>query len=127
MLKGTFVWPSIEIWENAILFLETSEEAPDLTLFERWIRNYGSQGILHVLNGIILGRPGGNIPIEEIDRYDRALQIIVKDELGLKDLPIITQMDFGHTDPMFVIPYGINAEIDCKESSLSLLESGVSE
>ncbi len=39
-------------------------------------------------------------------------------ELGLDSLPVVTQMDFGHTDPMFVIPYGVEAEIDCDRQQL---------
>ncbi len=126
MLKGTEYWPTLDTWKGAILFLETSEEAPDVTLFERWIRNYGSQEILHNLNCIVMGRPGGQLKDEELFKYDEALIKVVRDELGLVDLPIMTQMDFGHTDPMFLIPYGVQAEIDCESHKFSILESGVS-
>lgn len=125
MLKGTDYWPEREKWKGAILFLETSEEAPDVTNFTRWIRNYGSQGILADINGIILARPGGELADDKLQQYDVALKSVVSDELGLKDLPILCQMDFGHTDPMFVIPYGVEAEIDCSNAALSILESGV--
>ena len=124
MIKGSSVWPSLDLWRGAILFLETSEEAPPDFYFQRWLRNYGTQGILQVLNGVILGRPGGNLPDEELEKYDAVLLSVVRDELGLKEMPILSQLDFGHTDPMFVIPYGIKAEIDCENTSLSFLESG---
>lgn len=126
MLKGTEFWPSLESWRGAILFLETSEEAPDIEYFIRWIRNYGSQGILAVLNGIIMARPGGQIPIDKIHQYDEALQKVVSQELGLKSLPLMVQADFGHTDPMFTIPYGITGEIDCDKITFSIIESAVS-
>ncbi len=125
MVKGTDFFPNISEWSGAIMFLETSEETPDLDSFIRWIRNYGSIGIFNVINGIILGRPGGDIPINEIDKYDKALKMVISEELGLTELPIIVQMDFGHTDPMFTIPYGIKAEIDCDNNKFSILESGV--
>jgi len=125
MLKGTDYWPDREKWKGAILFLETSEETPDVTNFTRWIRNYGSQGILEDINGIILARPGGQLSDDKLHQYDVALRSVVTNELGLKDLPILCQMDFGHTDPMFVIPYGVEAEIDCSNATLSILESGV--
>jgi muramoyltetrapeptide carboxypeptidase LdcA involved in peptidoglycan recycling len=38
---------------------------------------------------------------------------------------LITQMDFGHTDPMFVLPYGIVARIDCDSQELVIPESAV--
>lgn len=127
MLKGTSYWPDAETWKGAILFLETSEEAPDVTSFERWLRNYGSQNILQNLNGIIMGRPGGSVSDDKLHQYDDAILKIVRDELGLTDLPIITQMDFGHTDPMFVLPYGVEAEMDCASGAFRILEAGVTD
>ncbi len=50
-LKGTDVWPEPQEWKNTLLFLETSEEKPEPDLVERWLRNYGSQGILQNING----------------------------------------------------------------------------
>jgi muramoyltetrapeptide carboxypeptidase LdcA involved in peptidoglycan recycling len=34
-------------------------------------------------------------------------------------------MDFGHTDPMFVLPYGLTAVIDCDRKTISIGESAV--
>lgn len=50
---------------------------------------------------------------------------VVRDESGLPELPIVTNLDFGHTDPMFVIPYGAQAEIDSDQCTLSIIENGV--
>jgi muramoyltetrapeptide carboxypeptidase LdcA involved in peptidoglycan recycling len=50
----------------------------------------------------------------------------VRDEQRLHDLPVVTRMDFGHTDPMMVLPYGIRAELDCARRRFSILESAVS-
>ena len=51
----------------------------------------------------------------------------MRDELQLDELPIITEMDFGHTAPSFTIPYGLTAEINCEQKSFSIIESGVIE
>jgi muramoyltetrapeptide carboxypeptidase LdcA involved in peptidoglycan recycling len=51
---------------------------------------------------------------------------VVADEEGLSRLPIVTHMDFGHTDPMFILPYGIIAQIDCDAKQFAILESAVS-
>ncbi len=125
MLKATPYWPTAEQWEGAILFIETSEDMPPLNHFKYWIRNYGAQGILHSINGILFGRPGGNIPFEQIGKYDEALLQVIRDEFGLFDLPILSQMDFGHSDPIFIIPYGLQAEINCDDHSFSILENAV--
>lgn len=125
MIKGSEVWPSLNDWRGAILFLETSEDAPSPTEVTRWLRHYGTVGILDVVAGIIMGRPGGQIPPEKHSEYDTALLRVVRDELGLIDLPMMTQMDFGHTDPMMVLPYGAQAQIDCDRKTFSILTPGV--
>lgn len=45
--------------------------------------------------------------------------------LGLADLPIIAGMDFGHTDPMLVLPLGVQAEIDCTTQQITIVENAV--
>jgi muramoyltetrapeptide carboxypeptidase LdcA involved in peptidoglycan recycling len=122
-IKGTDLWPAPSLWDNAILFLEVSEEQPPEVIFKRGIRNYGAAGILQRLKGIFFGRPGGSLPLEQIEKYDGILHEVVSQEFGLKDMSIVTQMDFGHTHPKFVVPYGMLIEFDCEIRSLSFLES----
>lgn len=122
-LRGTSVWPQPEIWRGAILFLETSEGAPPPAAIVRGLRIYAAMGILHELSGILFGRPGGGVAPERFDEYDEAICQVVRDEQGLTDLPIVTRMDFGHTDPKFVLPYGIEAEIDCDGERFTIVES----
>ena len=124
-LRGTEVWPSSEAWQDAILFLETSEEAPTPTRVLRVLRAFAAMGILGKLSGILVGRPGGQVPPEKFGEYDEVLLKVVAEEEGLADLPIITRMDFGHTDPMFVLPYGVEAEIDCDRQQFAILEGAV--
>lgn len=124
-LKGTAVWPGREAWTGAILFLETSEEAPSAPSVQRWLRSYGVQGILDSVAGILIGRPGGHeLPLAAHTEYDDAVLGVVRDEFGLAT-PIVAGMDFGHTDPFFVLPYGVNAEIDAETQRFSILEPAV--
>lgn len=125
MALGQSIWPDLQAFDNAILFLETSEESPSVDDFKRIVRNLGVQGILDHLSGIILGRPSSPVTSEDITRYDEALLAVVRDEFGLSNLPIMTQMDFGHTDPMFVLPYGVTAEINCEKVQFSIPEASV--
>jgi len=46
-------------------------------------------------------------------------------EFGKEDLPIICNMNFGHTEPKICIPYGALAEINCNNVTFSILESAV--
>ncbi len=84
-------------------------------------------GILPQLSGILFGRPGGSIPPDTFEAYDRAILQVVNDEQGLTDLPVITHMDFGHTSPICVLPYGVQAEIDCEKKRFSILENAVTD
>lgn len=124
-LRGTSFWPDLSEWENAILFLETSEDAPPPIAVERGLRVYAAMGILEKLSGILFGRPGGDVPIQDFELYDQVILQVVRNEEGLVNLPVITHMDFGHTDPMFVLPYGVQAEIDCDKKTFAILENAV--
>lgn len=59
MIVGTSIWPGVDTFEGAVLFVETSEEAPKVDAVKRIMRNLGVQGVLARLNGILIGRPGG--------------------------------------------------------------------
>lgn len=122
MIKGTDLWPSNDLWDNSIIFFETSEEKPDPKFVEYWLRNYGCQGILQRANGIIFGKPYDNLYYEE---YKKVILSVIRDELKLVNLPILYNMNFGHTAPMITIPYGCLAEIDCGKETFCILDSGV--
>lgn len=120
-LKGTKFWPDKELWANSILFFETSEVRPAPDYFRWWLRNYAQQGILACANGILLGRPDNNLYVEE---YNAELLKVLHEE-GLRAMPVISEMDFGHTCPVFSLPYRALAQIDCGSKTLTIVESGV--
>jgi muramoyltetrapeptide carboxypeptidase LdcA involved in peptidoglycan recycling len=124
MVNGTAWWPAPDEWRGAIFFYETSEEAPDPAIIRYHLRNLAAQGILQVLNGILLGRPGGSIPVERHAEYGREIIKVLAEE-GLVHTPVLANMDFGHTDPIMTLPYGVMAEIDCDKVELRVSESGV--
>lgn len=119
--KGTDIWPEKEYWENSILFFETSEEYPDPNLIKYWLRNYAAQGILQKANGIIFGKPQDEKYYEE---YKEVIHQVMK-ELDLENLPVLYNMNFGHTEPKFILPYGAKAEVDCVKGTFKILENGV--
>lgn len=121
MMKGTELWPEPSAWEDSILFLETSEDKPDPIYVECWLRNYGAMGVLNKTNAILFAKPYDNY---YYDDYKEAILKVLK-EFGLPELPVLYNMNFGHTAPMCVLPYGALAEIDCEAKSFSILECGV--
>ncbi len=121
-LKDTSMWVSPEEWKGKIMFIETSE-CKMLPENFRWIlRNYAASGILKNINGLMVGRPYDDLYWKE---YDQILLKVITEEEGLSSLPIVTGMDFGHTCPVFTLPYGIQAEIDCEQQHFSIIESAL--
>jgi muramoyltetrapeptide carboxypeptidase LdcA involved in peptidoglycan recycling len=120
-IKGTSLFPEVEIFDETILFLETSEVMPPIWFFEDSLRNYGSMGILNRVNGIIFGKPQGNQFYEE---YKTVIKEVLA-EFGKDHMPVLYNASFGHNEPKCCIPYGVLAEIDCDEKTFSILESAV--
>lgn len=119
--KGTELWPDAKYWNNSILFFETSEEKPDPAFIKYWLRNYAVQGILHKANGLIFGKPQDEAYYDE---YKKEIQNVMQ-EFNLEHLPILYNLNFGHTEPKCILPYGVIAEINCEENSFAILENGV--
>jgi muramoyltetrapeptide carboxypeptidase LdcA involved in peptidoglycan recycling len=80
---------------------------------------------LDKLGGILLGRPGGAVDPNKFGDYEKALVDTVRNEFNLVDMPMVTNMDFGHTDPMFVMPIGVRACINSAGKKISINESAV--
>ncbi len=122
MMKNTKFWPDESFWKGKILFLETSEDKPSPDQVQLMLRNYGMQGIFDKISALIFGRPR-DYSDSERKKMDENILNIMRIECSNEKLPIVTNMDFGHTDPQWILPLGINAEIDCKKKSFKLLES----
>jgi muramoyltetrapeptide carboxypeptidase LdcA involved in peptidoglycan recycling len=122
MLKGTEWWPPHSFWEDVILFYETSENAPSPTFIKYWLRNFAAQGILKRLNGILLARPDPGGDEDYQNKLEQAFIEVLAEE-GLQDLPVLSGLDFGHTQPMSTLPYGVRAEIDSETATLTILEA----
>lgn len=120
MVNGTKIWPSLEEWKNAVLFIETSEDKPSPEFIKWTFRNFAAQGILKVISGIIVGKPQGEKYYEE---YKTAITEVVANEEKLLNLPILYNVNFGHTKPIGIIPYGIIAELNCEEKTITFLEN----
>ncbi len=124
-LRGSSVWPDAETWKGAIVFLETSEEAPSPDAVRRMLRSLAAAGALTSAGGLLMGRPGGHNNAASVEDYDRVILGVIRDELGLDRLPVVTNMDFGHTDPMMTLPFGIRARVDSNTQTFSILEAAV--
>jgi muramoyltetrapeptide carboxypeptidase LdcA involved in peptidoglycan recycling len=124
MMKGTSFWPAPEFWRDRILFLETSEDKPTVETVGYWLRNYGVQGVFDRVSGVLVGRARGYSDAEKDDLDEMVVRVIAR-EFGAGALPIVTNLDFGHTDPQWILPLGVRAEIDADSRRFRLLEAAV--
>lgn len=120
-LKGTMYWPEASFWDDRILFFETTEEVPSVELVQRWLRNYGIQGVFDRINGILFGRVRGYSDEHKIELVEMIRNVLAV-EFDCPDLPVVANLDFGHTDPQWILPLGVQAEIDHSLRTIRLLE-----
>lgn len=121
-LLGTSLWPSVEEWKGKLLLIETSEvDMPEMVL-SWFLRNLQAQGILHVINGIVVGKPAVK---EKVETYKQVYKQIVGFEANLPYLPIIYNVNVGHAYPIGIFPLGLTYEIDCDSKKITLIESSV--
>jgi muramoyltetrapeptide carboxypeptidase len=100
-VSGLFGTPYLPDAAGHILFLEDFGMAPDrfLALLAQW-RNSGQ---LDAIAGLVLGRRArpGAAPGGYADFDDAVLHV-----LGDRDVPVVADVDFGHTEPHLTLPLG---------------------
>jgi muramoyltetrapeptide carboxypeptidase LdcA involved in peptidoglycan recycling len=125
LLNGTRYWPRPSFWNGKILFMETSEEKPTPAQVAFFLRTLGLQGIFDRIEALLLGR-ARDYSLKEKSELDRVAVRVVGGEFHHPEMPIVSNVDFGHTDPQLIIPLGGHAEIDPERRRIRLLEPVVS-
>jgi muramoyltetrapeptide carboxypeptidase LdcA involved in peptidoglycan recycling len=120
-IQGTRYWPDDGFWQDRILFVETSEEMPTIQAVKRMLRTMGVAGVFERLSALLVGRPFGYD--EAMKRaFDEMVVGVVAGEFGCRDLPIVANVDIGHTDPQWIVPIGCLAEVDVEARRIRLIE-----
>ncbi len=117
--------PSLDDFKNIVLFLETSEEIPSHDYFHRVLRALGERGILRNIKGLLMGRPKAwcfekQNSDEEKENYkqgQREMVLKTVREYNNK-IPVIQNLDFGHTSPQICLPVGRKIIIDSRKKSV---------
>jgi muramoyltetrapeptide carboxypeptidase LdcA involved in peptidoglycan recycling len=111
LLRHGVAIPTLEEFKDIVLYLETSEEIPHHDYVRRVYRALGERGILNNVQGLLVGRPKAwhfdrpntDEQKEEYKRRQREMILEIVREYN-KDIPIIQNMDFGHTAPQICMP-----------------------
>ncbi|WP_436938384.1 hypothetical protein [Staphylococcus xylosus] len=122
-IKDSELFPQLNDFEQAILFLETSEDMPKPDEFRKMLFQLFKKGVFHKVNGIIFGKPFNNIYYEQ---YKDEILAFFNIE-PLKQLPILYNMSFGHNEPKHILPYGVGAQINSETKQFFITENAVTE
>lgn len=112
------LFPTQSEWKDKILFIETSEVIPTPKVMENMLSVLVKNGIIDKICGIIVGKPKQKKYYEE---YKQVFDKVIGSKR--KDLPILYNVNFGHANPLTIIPYGIELEIDCDNKKLTFKEN----
>lgn len=112
LLQGSEFMPSIK---GAILFIE-DDYATYANVFDRQL-----QSVLHLpnaseLKGVIIGRFQ-----KESKMTEEALRKIIFSKQELQGLPVIANVNFGHTQPLATIPVGARARISALNGQTEII------
>lgn len=125
MLRNNVPIPNLNKFENIVLLLETSEEVPSHGYVQRVIRSLGERGILQKIQGVLVGRPKAWEFDKPFTKEERTLYVKNQHEVILqtirsynKNIPIVQNMNFGHTDPQIPMPYGGKVKIDSNKKKI---------
>lgn len=111
LLQGTEYFPSLK---NSILFIEDDSES----LTHHFDRDL--QSVIHLpdfqqVKGIVIGR------FQNTSKITNDLLIkIIKTKRELDNLPVIANVDFGHTSPMVTFPVGGEAILEVENGKVKL-------
>ena len=109
-------------FEGAILFFEDIPELCDVKYMTEFFDWLGRNGFLQVISGIVIGK----MRMEGSFRpYADSIRTLITNQYHCPDLPVMCDLNFGHSSPMAVLPYGAMAEINIDRLQFSIQESGV--
>lgn len=127
ILRHGVAIPSLKDFEDIVLMTETSEEIPTSNYVYRVYRALGERGILKRVKAILVGRPKAwefdkQNSTEQKEEYCRKQRETILEVVRIYNstIPVVQNLDFGHTDPQIPMPFGSYARIDSRNKKLFL-------
>ena len=107
--------------KGKLLFIEDVNEPPYKV--DRMLTQLGQSCDLSTVAGIALGifDEGGATPA----KTSQPLMDVFRDRLGDLGVPLVYGLSFGHIRDNLVLPYGIEAELDADNATITYLEPAV--
>lgn len=118
ILKDYPIFPEAEWFKNKILFLETSNEKASPKEFKAMLLSLKTYGVFENISGLLFGKPMD-------ETYYDEYKIVLSEVLSEYNFPVLLNLNFGHSFPRMVLPYGATAEIDADNKTLTLMSSTI--
>lgn len=120
LLQGTPYMPQVK---DAILCIEDDHETHPRT-FDRDLTSLTQQRWFADVKGVIIGRCQSVAVNQEFGPINKeTLHTIIRRNPAFAKLPVIANVDFGHTNPMITFPIGGTVKMVAgKKSSIEILE-----
>lgn len=115
LLQGTEYFPDLN---NSILFLEDDEDTRSV-LFERDLQSLLHQPGFAGVKGLVIGR------FQQKSGISRdMLTKIIKTKKELDTIPVVADIDFGHTQSMITFPIGgeVSLSVDGRVTKIEMLK-----
>lgn len=111
--------PSSGDLDKSVLMIETSEDIPEHWIVEYLLTGFGERGWFEKFQAVLVGRPKAwefnkQKSMEEKANYrkeQRETVLKVVREYNAT-IPVVQNIDFGHTDPQVIMPLGRRVRID---------------
>ena len=119
--------PDFDRLDDTILFIETSEEMPAEEFVYCFIAALGEIDLLNKFKAILVAYPKAQFCDNQppggretfIVRQQEAIKNALKDYRAT--MPVIFNMNFGHTDPQVIIPNGGLVSINCTKKTIEFI------
>lgn len=105
--------PEDEDLEGTVLFLETAEDIPEHWIIEYLLTGFGERGWLNKFQAVIVGRPKAwefdkqnNEEVKAKYAGEQRKTVVEVVRQYNQTIPIVQNLDFGHTDPQIALPNG---------------------
>lgn len=109
------IFPSTEEWQDKILFVEMSETKPSLEKSYEMLRALDSRGVFGVVSGVLVGK-------EQVEDVHEDLRHVWLEIAERYNLPILSNVNFGHATPRCILPYGGLVRVDLNDKRVFLEE-----
>lgn len=118
LAAGRWILPA-DAYAGCVLLLETSEELPPPVEVYRMLRNLGERGLLEVCPAMVWARPMASFAaVQRGEAEARAWRQSHRESVLRAvaeyhpDMVVVLDVDFGHTSPQLVVPYGGRVTVD---------------